>query len=152
MAAIFSTLVVTARRRFSELKMIRNCVKAAGSSLLFVEQEVVSSIDRSKVYVRVIVHPWYEMTCETKYMQQLWFINNPLAQYVSSTIIPIFKSARLYITAYGFQHLMCWLVSLGSREAGRVHSVKQCFPTSVRPRHGKFFFPKTRARSQQIYS
>ena len=28
----------------------------------------------------------------------------------------------------------------------------QCFPTFVRPRHGKFFFHKTRARSQQIYS
>ena len=28
----------------------------------------------------------------------------------------------------------------------------QCFSTFVRPRPGKFFFHKTRARSQQIYS
>jgi len=57
--------------------------------------------------VRVTVHPWYEMAFETKYMQQLWFINNPLAQYVSGTIMTIFRSARLYITAYGFHNLMC---------------------------------------------
>ena len=44
-------------------------------------------------------------------MQQLWFINLPLAQHVSGNIIPIFKGARLYITAYGLQHLMCWLES-----------------------------------------
>ena len=31
-------------------------------------------------------------------------------------------------------------------------SVAQCFWTSVRPRPGKFFFHKTRARYQQIYS
>ena len=30
--------------------------------------------------------------------------------------------------------------------------VYQCFSTLVRPRPGKFFFHKTRARSQQIYS
>jgi len=32
-----------------------------------------------------------------------------MTQYVSGTIVPIFKSARLYTTAYGFHHLMCWL-------------------------------------------
>jgi len=42
-------------------------------------------------------------------MQQLWFINQHLAHYVSGTIMPIFRSERPYITAYGFQHLMCWL-------------------------------------------
>jgi hypothetical protein len=47
-------------------------------------------------------------------MQQLWFINNPLAQHVSGIIISIFRSARPYITAYGFQHLMWWLVSWGT--------------------------------------
>jgi len=31
-------------------------------------------------------------------------------------------------------------------------SLDQCFSTFVRPRPGKFFFHKTRARSQQIYS
>jgi len=31
-------------------------------------------------------------------------------------------------------------------------ALKQCFSTFVRPRPGKFFFHKTRARSQQIYS
>ena len=30
--------------------------------------------------------------------------------------------------------------------------VEQCFSTFVRPRPGKFFFHKTKARSQQIYS
>jgi hypothetical protein len=30
--------------------------------------------------------------------------------------------------------------------------IDQCFSTCVRPRHGIFFFHKTRARSQQIYS
>jgi len=42
-------------------------------------------------------------------MQQLWFINKPLTQHVSGTIVPIFRSGRPYTTAYGFQHLMCWL-------------------------------------------
>ena len=31
-------------------------------------------------------------------------------------------------------------------------TVYQCFSTFVRPRTGKFFFRKTRARFQQIYS
>ena len=30
--------------------------------------------------------------------------------------------------------------------------IKQCFSSFLRPRSGKFFFYKTRARSQQIYS
>ena len=34
---------------------------------------------------------------------KLWFINNPLAQHVSGIIMPIFRSARPYVTAYGFQ-------------------------------------------------
>jgi len=34
----------------------------------------------------------------------------------------------------------------------QLHCLNQCFSTFVRPRHGKFFFHKTRARSQQIYS
>ena len=34
----------------------------------------------------------------------------------------------------------------------RVWRIEQCFSTFVRPRLGKFFFHKTRARSQQIYS
>jgi len=39
-------------------------------------------------------------------MQQLRFINNPLAQHVLGIIMPIFRSARPYITACGFQDLM----------------------------------------------
>ena len=31
--------------------------------------------------------------------------------------MPIFRSARPYITAYGFQQLMCWMVSW---EAGKL--------------------------------
>ena len=33
-----------------------------------------------------------------------------------------------------------------------LYGLHQCFSTFVRPRHGKFFFLKTRASSQQIYS
>jgi len=45
-----------------------------------------------------------EMICETNLMQQLWFINKPLPQHVSGTIVTIFRSARPSVTAYGFQH------------------------------------------------
>ena len=38
-------------------------------------------------------------------MQQLWFINNPMSQYVSGIIVPIFRRASPYITAYGFSAL-----------------------------------------------
>ena len=48
------------------------------------------------------------MIYETNLMQQLWFIDKPLAQHVLGIIVPIFRSARPYITAYGFQHLSCW--------------------------------------------
>jgi len=46
-----------------------------------------------------------------KRCNKLWFIYNPLAQHVSGIILPIFRSARPYITANGFQHLMWWLQS-----------------------------------------
>ena len=36
-------------------------------------------------------------------MQQLWFIDKPMTQHVSGTIVSILRSAKLYITAYGFQ-------------------------------------------------
>jgi len=39
-----------------------------------------------------------------------------MTEYVSGTIVPILRGARLYNTAYGFQHLKCWLESL---DAGR---------------------------------
>ena len=51
---------------------------------------------------------------------KLWFIVNPLAQHVSVIIMPIFRSVGPYITAYGFQHLMCSLVSWELLEAGRM--------------------------------
>jgi hypothetical protein len=35
-------------------------------------------------------------------------------------------------------------------ERPKTYSLDQCFSTSVRPRPGKFFFYKTRARSQKI--
>jgi len=47
---------------------------------------------------------YYEMMCETYQMQQLSFIINPLVQHVSGIIMPIFRSARPYVIAYGFQH------------------------------------------------
>ena len=42
------------------------------------------------------------MICETNLMPQSWFINQPLAQHVSGTIMPIFTSARPYTTVYGY--------------------------------------------------
>jgi len=61
-----------------------------------------------------------------------------MTQHVSGTIVPIFRSARLYTTAYGLR-------VLGRREAGRVHCVEavwsrktastQCtLPASRRPK------------------
>jgi len=46
-------------------------------------------------------------------MQQLWFIDKPKNQNISGTIVLIFSSARLYTTAYGFQHYVWWLESWG---------------------------------------
>jgi len=49
----------------------------------------------------------------------------------------------------------CSLVDMYQLFAGTwflPHAINQCFSTSVRPWPGKFFFYKTRARSQQIYS
>jgi len=34
------------------------------------------------------------------------FFNNPLTRHVSGTTMPIFRGARPYIAAYGFQHSM----------------------------------------------
>jgi hypothetical protein len=47
-------------------------------------------------------------------MQQIRFINDPLTQHVSGTIMPILRSARPYIAAYFFQHLSCWLEPWGA--------------------------------------
>jgi len=41
-------------------------------------------------------------------------------------------------------YLACWELD--------THALEQCFSIFVRPRPGKIFFHKTRARSQQIYS
>jgi hypothetical protein len=60
-------------------------------------------------------------------MQQLWFIDKPITQHVSGSIVPIFRSTRLYTTAYGFQHLNVLAGVLGRREAGRVHCVEAVF-------------------------
>ena len=57
-------------------------------------------------------------------MQHLRFINNPLTQHVLGTIMPVFRSARMYIAAYGFQHLILLAGALGSWEVGSVHCVE----------------------------
>ena len=31
-----------------------------------------------------------------------------MTQYISGTVVPIFRSIRLYTTAYGFQYLTFW--------------------------------------------
>ena len=49
--------------------------------------------------------------------------------------------------------IICWFAirkQMGS--AVETDCLEQCFSIFVRPRPGKFFFHKTRARSQQIYS
>ena len=51
------------------------------------------------------------------------FINNSSTQHVSGTTMPIFRSARPYIAAYGFQHLMLLVGALGSRVVDIVHCV-----------------------------
>jgi len=55
------------------------------------------------------------MICETNLVHQLWFINQPL-DHVSGTIIPIFRSARPYITAYTALNVLAGV--LGSLGAG----------------------------------
>jgi hypothetical protein len=44
-----------------------------------------------------------------------------------------------------------WKEKMRDREQWRL-AVEQCFSTFMRPRASKFFFYKTRAQSQQIYS
>jgi hypothetical protein len=73
-------------------------------------------------------------------MQQSWIINSPLAQHVSGTIMSIFRSARPYVTAYGFQHLMLLAGILGSREGGcnilhTVHSARFPAPQDSSQQH-----------------
>ena len=57
-------------------------------------------------------------------MKQLWFIDKAITQHVSGTIVPIFRSARLYTTAYDLSELNMLAGVLGYREAGRVHCVE----------------------------
>ena len=45
-----------------------------------------------------------------------------------------------------------WLCGLQNAHSLLFAALHQCFSTFVRPRPGKLFFYKTRARSQQIYS
>ena len=51
------------------------------------------------------------------------FINSPLPQHVSGTIMPIFRSATAYIAAYGFQHSILLAGALGGPDEGSVHCV-----------------------------
>ena len=48
--------------------------------------------------------------------------------------MPIFRSARLYVTAYGCQHLMCWLVSCetGKQAVLTVHGAHGLLPFFTR--------------------
>ena len=64
-------------------------------------------------------------------------LNSELAGFLSRKFSGIFTKA-------------CVLLAVTKEQAWDI--VVQCFSTFVRPRPGKFFFYKTRARSQQIYS
>jgi len=80
------------------------------SSVVYLASPYFSTLSHKRYDFRgkVIVHRIYVLICEINLIQKLWFINQHLAQHVSGTIMPIFRSARLYITAYGFQHLLRW--------------------------------------------
>jgi len=53
----------------------------------------------------------------TNFMQQLWIIDKPMTQHVSGIIVPIFRSARLYIWFSAFKVLAgvfgCWQAGRG---------------------------------------
>jgi hypothetical protein len=66
----------------------------------------------------------YSTQCEYTWIGNGKVENNPLAQHVSGIIMPIFRSARPYITAYGSQHLMLLAGVLGVRKAcNTLHTV-----------------------------
>ena len=57
----------------------------------------------------------------------VWFINKSLTQHVSGTIVPIFRTARLYTTAYGFQHLIIIVASSWSHKSfHKFFSLSKC--------------------------
>jgi len=75
-----------------------------------------------------------------------------------SMVIPTLSHCafmQCYGETFTFSLYPLWTWSSG-KTAPRItyvdNSLQQCFSTFVRPRPSKFFFHKTRARSQQIYS
>jgi len=84
---------------------------------------------------------------------KLCFINNPLAQHVSDIIMPIFRSARPCVTAYGIQQLDLLPGVLGSQKVGRVHCIEDViqitsFTLCTRP---AFWLPKTPASTSSCW-
>ena len=69
-----------------------------------------------------------------------------LAQHFSGTLIPIFRSARPYITAYGFQHLMCWLESWGAGHVARMGEERGAYRVLVGKPVGKRPLGRPRCR------
>jgi hypothetical protein len=78
-------------------------------------------------------------------VELLWTRDQPDAQTSTSTPHNIHKRQTLMPTA-GFEP------AIPVSERQQMYALDQCFSTFVRPRLGKFFFHKTRDRSQQIYS
>jgi hypothetical protein len=80
-------------------------------------------------------------------------------QHLEGSGTPVLYIGRTVLTPLNAElNPICHLLTLlGAHHILHVNRiwvkyVEQCFSTFVRPRPGKFFFHKTRARSQQIYS
>jgi len=74
------------------------------------------------------------------------FKNILINRHLKSEVqVNILSFCRLTLYVLRFSALESFLL-------GVARALNQCFSTFVRPRPGKFFFHKTRTRSQQIYS
>ena len=64
----------------------------------------------------------------------------------------LWKLFAFYLSPHQIYESLCLHLWAHICESWGARALKQCFSTFVKPRPGKFFFYKTRARSQQIYS
>ena len=84
------------------------------------------------------------------------FLQSPVTSSLLSPIFPSTPYSQTYVCPSMWASLdglpAMNLESLRNTTSELSVPLEQCFSTFVRPRPGKFFFHKTRARSQQIYS
>jgi len=74
--------------------------------------------------------------------------NAPGARYWNGSE---FRPRTKQLSVLGDVHISVLLLAGGLQSHSKL-GIFQCFSTFARPRPGKFFFHKTRAGSQQIYS